>query len=102
MNRIAIVVVSLVLAVPAVPSEGSTLWGCSQGDRRNVLYLADRGRSSYVKVGRQRVDATVTSGDDDTTKWTFGSNYVLLHADGQAEYFENGTHKGDFRCHKME
>jgi len=102
MNRIAIVVVALALAAPAVPSEGITMWGCSQGDRRNVLYLADRGRSSYVKVGSQRVDARVAPADDDATKWTFGSNYVLLHPDGQAEYFENGTHKGDFRCHKME
>lgn len=101
MNRIATVVVALVLAAPALSSEDIKMWGCSQGDRRNVLYLADRGRSSYVKVGRQRVNARVAP-DDDATKWTFGSNYVLLHPDGQAEYFESGAHKGDFRCHKME
>jgi len=101
MNRTAGLVLALVLAAPALPSEGLTLWSCAQGDRRNVLYLADRGASSYVKVGSQRVDARITT-EGDNRRWTFGSNYVVLKPDGLAEYYERGTLKGSFRCRKMD
>ena len=35
---------------------GSTMWGCApMGERRNVLYLIDRGARSYVRFSDQRI-----------------------------------------------
>ena len=102
MHRIVILLPALVLSLPAVATEDLTLWGCKQGgERRNVLYLADRGEASYVKVGAQRVDARLSI-EDGERRWTFGSNHVSLAADGLAEYYEGDVLKGRFRCQEME
>ena len=102
MHRCFSVLLALAVSVPAFPVEGITLWGCAQGgERRNVLYLADRGTGSYVKVGTQRVPARLTE-EEEERRWTFGSNHISLDRDGLAEYYENGTLKGRFRCRKME
>jgi len=83
-------------------TESITLWGCAQGgERRNVLYLADRGSASYVKVGAQRITARLTASDGER-RWTFGPNHISLKPDGLAEYFEGDTLKGQFRCREME
>lgn len=93
---------ALALSSPAFATEDLTLWGCSQGgERRNVLYLADRGTGSYVKVGAQRVDARLST-DDGERRWTFGPNHITLDEDGLAEYFEGDSLQGRFRCRKME
>ncbi len=92
---------ALALTSPASATENLTLWGCAQGgERRNVLYLADRGTGSYVKVGPQRVDARL-SVSDEVRRWDFGSNHISLDPDGLAEYFEGDTLKGKFRCRQM-
>ena len=102
MKGIMILVPALVLSTAAFATEDLTLWGCKQGgERRNVLYLADRGTDSYVKVGPQRVDAQLST-DDGERRWTFGSNHVSLAADGLAEYYEGDVLKGRFRCQAME
>lgn len=101
MRRTLTVFVALVISAPALPAEDNTLWGCAQGERRNVLYLADRGAASYVKVGRQRVPATVSDGEDGR-RWTFGRNHISLQADGLADYYEDDVLKGRFRCRKMQ
>lgn len=102
MHRTCTVFVALVLSVPALPAEDITMWGCAQGtERRNVLYLADRGTGSYVKVGTQRIAAQLTEADEER-RWTFGANHIALDPDGLAEYYEGGTLKGRFRCRQME
>ena len=105
MHRITTMLLALVSSTPALPAESpaesSILWGCAQGgERRNVLYLADRGMDSYVKVGTQRVDAILTVGNGEQ-RWTFGPNHISLKPDGLAEYFERGALKGRFRCREM-
>lgn len=93
---------ALALSMPASAAENMTLWGCAQGgERRNVLYLADRGTGSYVKVGAQRVNARLTVSDEER-RWTFGANHISLKPDGLAEYFEGNELKGQFRCREME
>lgn len=102
MQRMTTMLLALALSSPASAIEDITLWGCSQGgERRNVLYLADRGTGSYVKVGAQRINARISTGDGET-RWTFGPNHISLAPDGLAEYFEGDTLKGRFRCRKME
>lgn len=101
MHRVITLLSALALSSSAIASESITLWGCTQGgERRNVLYLADRGAASYVKVGAQRVDASLSISDEEH-RWTFGTNHISLTPDGLAEYFEDGVLKGQFRCRQM-
>ena len=102
MHRICSVLLALATTSPAFAKEDLTLWGCAQGgERRNALYLADRGSGSYVKVGAQRIDARV-SADENGKRWTFGSNHITLTTDGLADYYEGDVAKGRFRCRPME
>jgi len=101
MNRSTIALALLAVAMPVQPAEDITMWGCTtEGGRRNVLYLADRGARSYVKFGTQRVAARVTVADSERI-WSFGHNKVLLRADGSAEYFEAEALKSRFKCKPM-
>jgi hypothetical protein len=102
MHRILTMLLAFVLTSRAFATESITLWGCTQGsERRNALYLADRGSGSYVKVGTQRIDARLTVRDGERL-WSFGSNHISLKPDGLAEYYEGDTLKGSFRCHQLE
>jgi hypothetical protein len=102
MKRIFMVAVALVLTVPAAPTEGITIWGCApSGERRNVLYLADRGSQSYIKFSGQRISATLAS-DESEKRWSFGANHISLNSDNVADYFEGGELKARFRCQQME
>ena len=77
---------------------GSTMWGCApMGQRRNVLYLIDRGARSYVRFSDQRITATLTS-DENEQRWSWGSNSITLDADHVASYYEAGTLKARFKC----
>lgn len=100
MRRAMTVFVALALSTPAAATEG-IMWGCAQGsERRNVLYLADRGSQSYVKFGTQRITAQLSASDEEQ-RWVFGANHISLKPDGIAEYYERGTLKARFRCRKM-
>jgi hypothetical protein len=102
MRRALFVFVALALSAPATATEGITMWGCAQGgERRAVLYLADRGSQSYVKLGQQRIPAELRI-DQTEHRWTFGANHVSLTPDGVAEYYERGTLKARFRCRQRE
>lgn len=102
MQRTIFVLVVLALSAPAVATEGITMWGCAQGgERRSVLYLADRGSQSYVKLGEQRIPAELRVSDAEH-RWTFGPNHISLTPDGIAEYYERGTLKAKFRCRQRE
>lgn len=100
-RRTAFAVVVLAAPAPALATEGITMWGCAQGgERRNILYLADRGSQSYVKLGTQRIPADLTVTDAEQ-RWTFGANHISLDPDGIASYVEGGAVKARFRCRKM-
>ncbi len=102
MHRKMYMLLALVLSFSAHATESITLWGYAQGgERRNALYLADRGAGSYVKVGAQRINARLTVTDQER-RWTFGPNHISLTSDGLAEYFEGDTLQGQFRCREME
>ena len=102
MKRILAISILLAAAVPAGSTEGIIMWGCAPGgERRNVLYLADRGSQSYVKMGSQRIPANLTRSESEQ-RWTFGSNYISLSADQVATYHERGAVKAKFRCRKLE
>ena len=95
------VIALLLVAELAVPIEGIAMWGCApEGQRRSVLYLADRGTRSYVKIGDQRASARITMADSQRT-WTFGNTTVVLKEDGSADYLESGTLKAQFKCKLM-
>ena len=101
MQRMALVVALAGLSVPAFATEGIAMWGCApEGQRRSVLYLADRGSRSYVKLGDQRVAAQITMTGDERA-WTFGHTSVVLQADGSADYIEGGAVKSHFTCKLM-
>lgn len=77
------------------------MWGCApEGERRSVLYLADRGARSYVKLGTQRVPARVAQTESGRT-WSFGTTSIELGADEHAQYLEGGTLKQRFKCKLM-
>lgn len=80
---------------------GMELWSCAQmGQRRPVLYLADRGTRSYIKFQGQRIPATHRSNDADH-QWDFGGNTVMLSADGVANYYQGADREnpqGVFKC----
>ncbi len=102
MRRTVIVFVALALSAPAFPTEGITMWGCAPGgERRNILYLADRGAQSYIKFSGQRITATHTV-DASNQIWKFGANHIVLTSDLIAEYFERGELKARFKCRRME
>ncbi len=102
MKHAVTLLVLLAVAVAAHPTQGIAMWGCAaEGERRSVLYLADRGARSYVKFGTQRVSARVTMADSQRT-WTFGTTTVVLKVDGVADYSEGGTLKQSFRCKLMQ
>ncbi|MCZ6711334.1 MAG: hypothetical protein O7B25_13320 [Gammaproteobacteria bacterium] len=94
----------LALALPgsvAGAESGAQMWGCAPvGERRNILYLTDRGPRSYIKFSGQRIPATLTS-DADETRWTWGSNSVALDTDNFVHYFEGDTVKARFKCKKL-
>jgi hypothetical protein len=77
------------------------MWSCAQmGQRRPVLYLADRGSRSYIKFQGQRIPATHQA-DDAGHQWIFGSNAVTLSADGVANYYQGSgrdSPQGVFKC----
>ena len=101
MKRTAIAFALLGLSVPVVATEGIAMWGCApEGQRRSVLYLADRGTRSYVKLGDQRVTARVTIADSQRT-WSFGNTLIVLKADNVADYLEGGALKTQFKCKLM-
>ena len=82
------------------------MWGCAPvGERRNVLYLADWGARSYVKIQNQRVPATCrTQGSERRWDWGGGANTVVLSDDGLAHYYKGGdmeNPQGTFRCKSM-
>ena len=97
--------VFLALAPPgsAAGAESSvTMWGCAPvGERRNVLYLTDRGARSYIKFGGQRIPATLTNTVTET-RWTWGSNSVALGEDNFVRYYEGETVKAQFKCKKLQ
>lgn len=100
--RAVSVLLALALSAPAMATEGITMWGCAQGgERRTVLYLADRGSQSYVKLGEQRIPADLQASDAEQ-RWTFGPNHISLVDSGIAEYYERGTLKAKFRCRTLE
>jgi len=102
MRRTAIALVVLALSAPAIPTEGITMWGCAPGgERRNILFLADRGTQSYIKFSGQRITAT-HSIDAPNQIWKFGANHIVLTGDLIAEYFERGELKARFKCRLME
>jgi hypothetical protein len=98
----SLVFLALVLPGSAAGAESSAeMWGCAPvGERRNILYLTDRGTRSYVKFSGQRIPATITS-DANETRWTWGSNSVALNADNFVDYYEGSTVKARFKCKKM-
>jgi hypothetical protein len=77
------------------------MWSCAQmGQRRPVLYLAERGSRSYIKFQGQRISATHTL-DDAGHQWNFGSNAVTLSADLVASYYQGSgrdSPQGVFKC----
>ena len=90
------------LAVSATTHPSSPkMWGCAPiGGRLNVLYLMDRGGSSYVKFSGQRVSATLTAEGADQ-RWSWGSNAVVLNLDNIATYYEGATVKARFECKRF-
>ncbi len=82
------------------------MWGCAPvGTRRNVLYLADWGARSYVKIQGQRVPATCRiEGSARRWDWGGGTSSVVLSDDGRANYFKGGdmeNSQGVFQCKSM-
>lgn len=77
------------------------LWSCAQmGQRRPVLYLADRGSRSYIKFQGQRIPATHES-DDSGHQWNFGRNAVTLSSELVANYYQGSgrdSPQGVFKC----
>jgi len=96
--------VFLALALPGSAESAQSaaeMWGCAPvGERRNILYLTDRGSRSYIKFFGQRIPATLTS-DASETRWTWGANAMALDADNVARYYEGDTVKAQFKCKKM-
>lgn len=102
MNRTGILLVLLAASVPAYTTEGISMWGCAPvGERRNILFLAERGSDSYVKFSGQRIPSTVTT-TDSGKQWSFGANAIVLGAGGIAIYHERGEVKARFKCRLME
>ena len=95
------------LMLAALPPAGfganaeMNMWSCAQmGQRRPVLYLADRGSRSYIKFQGQRIPATHQV-DDAGHQWIFGGNAVTLSADGVANYYQGSgreSPQGIFKC----
>ncbi len=77
------------------------MWSCAQmGQRRPVLYLADRGSRSYIKFQGQRIPATHKLVDGGH-QWDFGSNAVTLSPDLVANYYQGPgreSPQGIFKC----
>lgn len=99
----SLLALALVGATPtSSAADGTAMWGCAAvGERRNILYLADQGRGSYIKFSGQRIAATLTS-DDSAMRWTWGSNAMVLDTDDYATYYEGDTVKAQFKCRKLE
>jgi hypothetical protein len=80
------------------------MWSCAvMGQRRPVLYLADRGSRSYIKFQGQRIAATHKL-DDAGHRWDFGANAVTLSADGVANYYQGSDRdnpQGVFKCKQV-
>jgi hypothetical protein len=86
--RHAWVLLLLLTASSAATEAPMELLGCSHvGQRPTVLVLAAHGASSYVKLGTQRIAATLTS-DGQKRRWRWANGSVVLGPDGLAEYFE--------------
>ena len=84
--------------VPTVAGAEIEMWSCAvMGQRRPVLYLADRGARSFIKFQGQRISASHELAGEDH-KWVFGGNSVLLLPDGTAEYYQAGAKAGVFKC----
>lgn len=99
--RIAVPAILALVGLPG-PAFSATaemqMWSCAVvGQRRPVLYLADRGARSYIKFQGQRISATHEVADG-SHKWVFGANWVTLLADGMAEYYQGGAKQGVFKC----
>ncbi len=102
MVRMAILFALLVVSVSGYPLEGISMWGCApEGERRSVLYLADRGARSYVKLGAQRVPASVHRQDGRRT-WSFSTTSIVLDEQEMADYLQDGVLVGRFKCKMME
>ena len=105
--RAPLVLGTVLLVLTGLPSagfaaeSGMEMWSCAQmGQRRPVLYLADRGSRSYIKFQGQRIPATHQT-DDAGHQWIFGSNAVTLSADGVANYYQGSgrdSPQGVFKC----
>lgn len=82
------------------------MWSCAPpGSHRSVLYLADWGTRSYIKIQGQRVPATLSmKGTDRRWQWNEGADAVIMAEDGRAQYFQGGDMKnvaGTFECKQM-
>ena len=96
----AIILAVVLTHANAVLGVDEFMWGCALiGERRSVLYLADRGSRSYIKFAGQRIPASLTAQEGSRT-WTWGSNRVTLAGDGLANYYEGNASepKARFRC----
>lgn len=101
MTRILLIFMLLAVSVPVYPASSMVMWGCApMGERRNVLYLVDRGTRSYVKIGSQRADARLTT-ENDNQRWTWGANSIVLTPEAVANYYEDKTAKGKFKCKRI-
>ena len=88
------------LMLAALPPAGfgasaeMNMWSCAQmGQRRPVLYLADRGSRSYIKFQGQRIPATHQV-DDAGHQWKFGGNAVTAQAGHDLEEARELTNMG--------
>jgi len=103
MRCFSVMILLTFLATPVAARDDLTLWGCAYlGQRGNVLYLAEAGATSYVKISGQRAPARYTLVEGGQ-QWTFGNNRIVLMPDGVANYYEGAgaqTSKARFRCKK--
>lgn len=101
MRRVLLTFVLLALSVAVHAASSMDMWGCAPvGERRNVLFLVDRGTRSYVKFGTQRVNARLAT-EDAGQRWSWGSNAVLLTPKDFANYYEGTTLKAKFKCKRV-
>jgi hypothetical protein len=105
--RAPLVLGAVLLMLTGLPStgvaaeDGMEMWSCAQmGQRRPVLYLADRGSRSYIKFQGQRIPATHHA-DDSGHQWIFGANAVTLSPELVANYYQGPgreSPQGIFKC----
>ena len=92
----------LVLMAPTnVAADSKSMWSCAhEGQRQTVILLVDRGASSYLKFGKQRIKADLSNGKDGQ-KWSWGSNSVLLTPTKQAIYRNGSVVKATLKCRRF-